>query len=156
MELDNLNVELRPAKNKDFDFTWSLYRDLMRPLTEELLQWNESGQKAVIQEALAHEGTRIILVNGSNAGWLQVIDTSDELYLGQMYIQPALQNHGIGTTIVRDLCERAKTEGKHLTLDVMKNNRARVFYECLGFRVVGGSEYKLKMQWRGYTSEPSI
>ena len=85
-----------------------------------------------------------------------MIDTSDELYLSQMYIQPALQNRGIGTILVRDLCERANTEGKHLTLDVMNNNRARVFYERLGFRVVGESEYKFEMQWRGCTSEPSI
>jgi ribosomal protein S18 acetylase RimI-like enzyme len=33
-----------------------------------------------------------------------------------------------------------------LTLDVMKNNRARFFYERLGFQVIGQSEHKLKMR----------
>jgi ribosomal protein S18 acetylase RimI-like enzyme len=39
-------------------------------------------------------------------------------------------------------------EGKCLTLDVMKNNRSRLLYERLGFRVIGQSENKLKMQWQ--------
>jgi ribosomal protein S18 acetylase RimI-like enzyme len=38
-------------------------------------------------------------------------------------------------------------EGTSLTLDVMKNNRARSLYERLGFGAIGSSEYKLNMRW---------
>jgi ribosomal protein S18 acetylase RimI-like enzyme len=58
-----------------------------------------------------------------------------------------MQNRGIGTAIVRGLCDRADREGKTLSLEVMKNNRVRLLYERLGFRVVGSSEYKIQMRW---------
>jgi ribosomal protein S18 acetylase RimI-like enzyme len=121
----------------------------MKPLTVELLGWwNESGQQSVVEVALKHEGTSIIVVDGLDAGWLHVIESADSIYLGQLYLAPSLQNRGIGTAIVRELRDKATQAGKAVTLDVMKNNRARSLYERLGFGVVGESEYKLKMRWQ--------
>jgi SAM-dependent methyltransferase len=140
---------LRPAASQDFQFAWSLYRDLMKPLTEELLgRWNDPGQQRVVELALAHEGTSIIVMDGLDAGWLHLVESPDSIYLGQLYLLPSLQNRGIGTAIMKDLMDRASQAGKALTLDVMKNNRARSLYERLGFRLVGESEYKLKMRWQ--------
>jgi hypothetical protein len=54
--------QLRPARSDDFRFAWSLYEELMKPLTVELLgRWNESGQKQVIEWALAQQDTLIIV-----------------------------------------------------------------------------------------------
>ena len=148
MDLDHRVFQLRPACSVDFRFAWSLYRDLMKPLTVELLgRWNEPGQKRVVELALTQEGTSIIVIDGSDVGWLQVGESSDAIYLGQLYLAPELQNRGIGTAIVTELRDKARQAGKALTLDVMKNNRARFFYERLGFQVIGQSEYKLKMRW---------
>jgi ribosomal protein S18 acetylase RimI-like enzyme len=141
--------QLRPAASEDFQFAWSLYRSLMQPLTVELLgRWNDSGQQSVVEAALKHEGTSIIVVDGLDAGWLHVIESDDSIYLGQLYLAPSLQNRGIGTAIVRELRDKATQAAKALTLDVMKNNRARSLYERLGFGVVGESKYKLKMRWQ--------
>jgi ribosomal protein S18 acetylase RimI-like enzyme len=142
-------VELRAARSTDFKFAWSLYEELMRPLTEELLgQWNEPGQKQVVEMALAQEGAFIIVQDELDAGWMQVIESPDGLYLGQIYVAPPFQNRGIGTTILWELIDKVRECSKILTLDVMKNNRSRLLYERLGFQVVGQSDYKLKMQWR--------
>ena len=139
--------ELRPATAGDLDFAWSLYRALMKPLTLELLAWNEPDQRRAVEEALARQGASVIVIREARCGWLYVNETPDEIYLGQLYLTPAWQSKGIGGAIIRDLGERAQQSGKRFTLDVMKNNRARVLYERLGFRVVAMSEYKLKMQW---------
>jgi ribosomal protein S18 acetylase RimI-like enzyme len=139
--------ELRPATAGDLDFAWSLYRDLMRPLTLELLAWDESGQRRTIEEALAQQGASVIVIRDVKCGWLHVNETPDEIYLGQLYLTPSWQGRGIGGTIVRDLSDRAQQSGKCFTLNVMKNNRARLLYQRLGFRVVATSEYKLTMQW---------
>jgi ribosomal protein S18 acetylase RimI-like enzyme len=121
----------------------------MKPLTVELLgRWNEPGQKRVVELALTQEGTSIIVIDGSDVGWLQLGESSNAIYLGQLYLAPELQNRGIGTAIVSELRDKARQAGKALTLDVMKNNRARFFYERLGFQVIGQSEHKLKMQWQ--------
>jgi ribosomal protein S18 acetylase RimI-like enzyme len=45
-----------------------------------------------------------------------------------------------------ELGDKATQAAKALTLDVMKNNRARSLYERLGFGVIGESKYKLKMR----------
>jgi ribosomal protein S18 acetylase RimI-like enzyme len=148
MVAGKLKFELRPVTGGDFQFCWLLYRDLMKPLTTELLEWNEAGQRRVIEQAMTDSGTSIITVSGSDIGWLQIEETCDELNLGQLYVMPSMQNCGIGTAVVRQLCDRALRESKALTLDVMKNNRARLLYERLGFDTIGSSEYKLNMRWR--------
>ena len=147
MESRALDFELRPATGDDFNFCWSLYRDLMKSLTVQLLEWNELAQRRVVEQSLMDTGTSIIVVSGSDIGWLQVGETRDEIYLGQLYVMPSMQNRGVGTALVRQLCDSAGKERKLVTLEVMKNNRARSLYDRLGFRVVGSSKYKLKMQW---------
>ncbi len=125
----------------------------MGPLTVELLgRWNETGQKHVVELALTQPGTSIIADDGSNIGWVQVVESPDTIYLGQLYVTPSSQNRGIGTAILRELTDKARREGKTLTLDVMKNNRSRALYERLGFRVIGEAEHKLKMQYMETTA----
>jgi ribosomal protein S18 acetylase RimI-like enzyme len=149
MDCADREFQLRPTGSEDFQFAWSLYTDLMKPLTAELLgKWNEPEQKRVVELAVAAEGTSIIVIDGLDAGWLQVIESPDSIYLGQLYLARSLQNRGIGTAILRQLWDTARHAGKALTLDVMKNNRARLLYERVGFRVTGESEYKLKMRWQ--------
>jgi GNAT superfamily N-acetyltransferase len=119
------SFKLRAASSGDFRFAWSLYQDLMKPLTVELLEWNEPGQKRVVELALAQKETSIIVVDALDAGWLQVDESPDSIYLGQLYLAPSFQNCGVGTAIVSSLMEKARQAGKALMLDVMKNNRAR-------------------------------
>jgi hypothetical protein len=65
--------QLRPTSSTDFLFAWSLYEELMKPLTVELLgRWNEPGQKRVVELALAQKGTSIVVADGLDVGWLQV------------------------------------------------------------------------------------
>jgi uncharacterized protein len=140
-------LAFRRASSSDFQFCWSLYRDLMKPLTTELLEWNETGQRQVIEQSLTDSGTFIIVVRDTDIGWLQTRETPEEIYLGQLYVVPSMQSRGIGSAIIRQLCDRAHQEGKALSLDVMKNNRARLLYERFGFRTIGVSQYKNNMRW---------
>ena len=142
------SIEFRRATDDDFAFCWSLYRDLMEPLTSELLEWNEEGQRRTIEVALADDGTFLIVADGADIGWVQTLETDDGLTLGQLYVIPSMQNRGIGTAVVRELCDRAHRASKPITLEVMKNNRARALYERLGFVTTGSTRYKFTMQWR--------
>src|SRR5690349_19145630 len=120
MDSDTPAFQLRPADAADIDFAWPLYRSLMKPLTLELLRWNEDGQKRTVEESLTSPGAAIVLVDGAAVGWLHVIDGPEAIYLGQLYIVPSSQNRGIGTAIVAGLIDRARSERKSFTLDVMK------------------------------------
>ena len=48
----------------------------MKPLTEELLKWNEAGQKQGVEVALAQNDTSLIVAGESNVGWLHIEDSA--------------------------------------------------------------------------------
>jgi GNAT superfamily N-acetyltransferase len=125
LEYAHGTFQLRPACGGDFLFAWSLYKDLMRSLTVELLRrWNEEGQKRVVELALAQKGTSVVVIDAFDVGWLQVSESSDFVYLGQLYLAPEIQNRGIGTAIVTELREKAQHARKALTLDVTTDGSA--------------------------------
>src|SRR5262249_17066437 len=108
MGFTNKGFQLRPARSDDFRFAWSLYEELMKPSTMALLgRWNEPGQKQVVELALTNPGTFIIVKDELDAGWVHVVESPDAVYLGQLYLAPSFQNQGIGTTILRELADRA-------------------------------------------------
>ena len=50
MDFASKAFQLRAARSDDFRFAWSLYKELMEPLTIELLgRWNETAQKQVVE-----------------------------------------------------------------------------------------------------------
>jgi hypothetical protein len=97
-DFGNSAFQLRPVRKDNFEFVWSLYRDLMKPLTVELLgRWNETGQKHVIELALAQARTFIIPGDELNISWVQVVEAPDFIYLRRLYVTPASQNRGVRT-----------------------------------------------------------
>ncbi len=65
-----------------------------------------------------------------------------------LYLDPEVLRAGIGTRLVRDTAKRLRAEGeREVTLNVVVgNDRARAFYDHLGFMPTGVSE-----QWHGAT-----
>ena len=149
MEVHPRDIQMRPAKPEDLDFAWDLYRRLMKPLAEELLAWNDERQKAVVEPEIENGQASIIVVTGRQAGWLHVRETPRSVELCQIYILPELQNLGIGSLLLARLIEKTKRQGKTLTLEIMKNNRAKALYERLGFVQTGESDFKIGMTWLG-------
>ena len=142
------SFELRPAIPDDLNFAWRLYRDSMKPLTEELMTWKEEKQHAVIEAEISSGQASIIVVGGVSVGWMLVREQADEIELCQLYIEPSRQNRGIGSEIITGLMREARENSKPLTLQVVKINRAYALYERLGFIQTGASEYKRHMTWK--------
>jgi ribosomal protein S18 acetylase RimI-like enzyme len=144
-----LDFGFRRVTAQDFAFCWTTYRDAMQPLAVELMQWNETNQRRGIEEALADEGTSILVSDDADAGWLHVIETRRDIHLGHLYLAPQVRNRGLGTKFLRWMGERATRKEKNFTLEVLKNNRARRLYERLGFRIIETSPLKFTMQFNG-------
>lgn len=155
MSCNDQSINLRPALPGDSEFAWSLYRLLMKSLTEELLEWNDERQKRVVERDIASGQAKIIVVAEQDIGWMHVREDAAGIELCQLYIAPEMQNRGIGTTIVERLMTRARSVDKIVTLEVMKNNRARSLYERLGFTQTGEGRFKLKLEWREQI-DPSV
>ena len=140
-------IGTRPATLGDLDFVWRIYRDSMKPLTIELLEWNDERQKAVVTDGLAGETSEIITIDGCDVGWLQVRQTKDAVELCQIYLAPEFQGQGVGTALVRRTQDQAKRTAKPVVLGVMHNNRAKKLYERLGFQLIDADAIKAYMKW---------
>ncbi len=120
----------------------------MKPLTEELLEWSDERQRQLVARDISSGQASILAVNDQSVGWVHLRESDTEIELCQLYIVPEMQNRGIGSTIVKRFLSRAQTNDKKMTLEVMKNNRARSLYERLGFIQTGENQIKFKLEWR--------
>lgn len=148
MRIDGLPLTLRPAMAADLDFAWFLHRELMKPLTEQVMTWHDINQRRVVERDIDGGGASIILAGDVAAGWFSQREEADAVRLCQLYVTATMQNRGIGSAIIRRLVAAAHAGGKPVLLEVMKNNRACALYERLGFTVTHDTKYKFEMACR--------
>jgi ribosomal protein S18 acetylase RimI-like enzyme len=67
---------------------------------------------------------------------------------------PEHRGTGIGTQLLRELQEEARSAGKSLTIHVERFNPAMRLYERLGFRQIEDKGVYLLMEWRA--ASPSL
>jgi GNAT superfamily N-acetyltransferase len=128
---------LRPATADDYDFLRRLHRATMLEYVERTWGWDEDVQAAMFRERFDPAREQIVVVDGSDVGVLRVERRVDQLFLAELLIAPAHQGHGLGGAILADLRAEAARAGLPVTLQVVKVNPARRFYERHGLRVTG-------------------
>lgn len=138
-------LALIEATADHYSFALDLYLDTMRPLTEQLMSWNEPKQRASFSAQWKVDEVRIIREDGSNVGWLQVSTSTSDIRLHQFFVVPERHNNGIGTAVLRMLLVEWRRAKKVVVLTVLKNNPARRLYERNGFKVVGEVGVKFEM-----------
>jgi ribosomal protein S18 acetylase RimI-like enzyme len=138
-------IELKRATPGDFDMALNLYLVTMKPLTAELMTWDENKQSAGFAEQWNVNNVQIITLEGQSVGWVQAAETASEIFLQQLFVSPEYQGRGIGSKVLQTLLRHWKKTGKPVVLTVLKNNPARRLYERYGFTVVGEVGVKLRM-----------
>jgi GNAT superfamily N-acetyltransferase len=136
---------LRLARPDDFDFCARLYFSGMAE-TILLLKLDMAAQTASLRERWDATEVEIITSDGADIGWLQKSIQGETLYLEQIFIDAASQNRGIGTGIINRLIDKAKQDGRPVTLGVVKANPALRLYERLGFRITHEDDRKFYMR----------
>ncbi len=141
--------QLRPACPADHAFLWLLKQQTMRPYVEKTWhRWIDDEQKEWFARNFVPEKTQVIVVDGHDAGRVEVIRSSGDLTLATIEISGEFQRRGIGAAVVRDLQTEAKSASRTLRLQVLKANpRARKLYQRLEFRTVGETATHHLMSW---------
>lgn len=101
--------------------------------------WDEDEQRGFWRDHW-FPGREVIEVDGEMAGFLDVEDREDHVWVGNIELHPRFQGQGIGTAILRDIQRDAGKRGLGVRLQVLKVNPARQLYERLGFEVTGDTE----------------
>lgn len=141
-----MNIKLRAARDEDFVFARSVYFETMRWIIERLFGWEQAREEKNFVDFFRISEVRIITVDGQDVGWIQERLEEDAIFIGSFYITPAMQRHGIGTQVLRELMVKAESQSKAITLGVVKINPAVHFYEKHGFRVTHEDKHKFYMR----------
>lgn len=139
-------IDLRAATPEDFDMALKLYLVTMKPLTAELMTWDETKQSTSFAAQWHVEDVQIITFEGRTVGWMQAAETPSEIFLQQLFVSPEYQGRGIGSKVVQTLLQGWQATGKPVVLNVLKNNPARNLYARLGFVIVGEEGVKFQMR----------
>jgi ribosomal protein S18 acetylase RimI-like enzyme len=143
-----VTYELRAATEDDKDWLYDLKVDAYHQVVERQFgSWDHRLQRQMFDDAWKPRSFSVISMDGTDVGLLVVEDRDKEVWLAEIQVSPAARNRGLGSHIIRDLVERARTDGKPLLLQVLQaNHRATSLYERLGFSRVGqtGTHYVMR------------
>jgi ribosomal protein S18 acetylase RimI-like enzyme len=142
----SLEVDLRPATERDYGFAERLYIATMRPLLRKLEAWDEAELLGRFRASFEVAQVRIIQADGRDAGFLQTSETEAEINLDQIHLHRTHRSRGIGSQLIRDLQRAAIAKKKALALAVVRGNRALELYQRLGFNVIGEDATRLYMR----------
>jgi GNAT superfamily N-acetyltransferase len=153
LQNQQLDPSLREATPEDEPFLLEVYAGTR---LEELepFGWDDNQKQAFIkmqfvvrERSYARGDNRIILLNGRPIGRLLVDRSEATILLRDIALLPEYRNAGIGSRLIQDLTNEARSAGKAIRLHVLALSPAVRLYERLGFRRSGDDGAYLEMTW---------
>lgn len=139
-----MNLSFRPATDDDYEYMYALNKATMQAYVEQTFgAWDDDAMRRRFSEYFRPWATRILAIDGRDAGYLEVIledEEYQEVHLSNIRIAAEYQGQGIGTRLISEVVRDAHARGLPVTLRVLKANPARHLYERLGFVVIGENE----------------
>jgi ribosomal protein S18 acetylase RimI-like enzyme len=149
---------LRSATPEDEQFLHAVY---VGTRAEELARvpWSEEQKRGFTNMQFAAQDAdyrqhyptaqySIIEVQGVPAGRLYVDRCQKEIRIIDIALLPEHRRGGIGTKLLRELQDEARTAGKTLTIHVEKFNPALNLYRRLGFQQIEDKGVYLFLEWK--------
>lgn len=141
------NLRLRPATLDDLELTYAITEDAMRAYIEQTWgDWNTDEQQRKHLANFTPETHRIILADDAVAGFVAIETFPTYTWLVKLYLFKEYRGRGIGSKILQDLLDDARTQGKRVTLQVLSvNKRAQALYARHGFKITEARAERLFM-----------
>ena len=143
--MEELNI--RKAMASDSEFVFIVKEAAFREYVEQVWGWDDSYQRKLHNRRFAAQDVCIIQFREIDVGFLAISHTLDMFKVNQLFILPEYQGRGIGSACMTRIIDDANLEGKPVVLQVLKvNTRGVVFYQRLGFTIVGESATHVQME----------
>jgi len=153
-----VSYTLRPALPVDEPFLRALYgesrADELAPLVwddatrDAFLDSQFDLQRAHYEQHYPRARHEIVLVEGEPAGRIWIEVQAAQVRLIDLSLRTAMRGQGVGGALLRDLRLEARGLGLPVTLHVVHGNeRAKRFYERLGFSADQDIGSHLRMRW---------
>jgi ribosomal protein S18 acetylase RimI-like enzyme len=134
---------LEPATAADLEPLLALRLRAMRESLERLGRYDAQRARERFAQAYAPEHTWHIVVGGARVGFLVLKRLSHAYRLEQLAIDPPAQRRGIGSAVLRWVCEQADRELLPVELVALKGSDANRFYLRHGFVEIGEGEWDI-------------
>jgi ribosomal protein S18 acetylase RimI-like enzyme len=152
-----MNITFRPEEIRDEPFLRSLVTATVmeelgadawpEPMRTHLVGMQCSLRLQSVRSHFPDGESRIVLIDGEDAGWLYLAHLPDELRLVEIMLVAGQRNRGAGTAVLTKVIEAAAGKPVRLYVNVM-NVRATRFYERIGFRRIAGDDVQHFMECR--------
>lgn len=153
-----IEYTLRDERAEDEPFAVELYRVLRRdpafvqcPVDKQrsFIRFERDVQQQTIEAICPTAKASIVLIDGVPAGELIVDRTDAGIRLIEIALLPSFQRQGIGSDLVRTLCDEAALRGVPVSLRVaVGNTAARAFYATHGFVQTDEDSMYIDLEWR--------
>lgn len=159
-------ISLRPEQNGDAPFLFEVYAST-REEELALTNWDAATRRMFLdmQFAAMNRGYAgmfptgefsVICEHGQPIGRLVLYRSAEEIRVVDLALLPAHRNRGIGTLLMRRVCDEAGRAGKPVRLSVLKTNRAAHWYARLGFHKIGEAGFHDELEWRAGEGSVSV
>ena len=141
-------VNLRPATEADREFAFNILKAAFGSYVTLQFGWDEQLQREIHRQRFRPSSTWIIKYDDREIGLLAFDRESDYIRVRQVFLLPDFQGYRIGAHLMKEILKESKQKSIPVRLQVLKvNNRAKVFYERIGFSVTGETETHHKMEY---------
>jgi GNAT superfamily N-acetyltransferase len=128
------NWVLRPAVELDAHWIAELRAVALRADLERLGRFDPIRVRQRFLLAFDPALTKVVLVDGPEAGSVAVRPDADSLWIEHFYVAADLQGRGVGSRVLRRLLTDHASQ-RTFRLNVLQGSRARALYERNGFVV---------------------
>jgi ribosomal protein S18 acetylase RimI-like enzyme len=150
-----MQIQRRLATTEDEPFVRQLFEAVREQDFAQLSQTQRAGlsdlqfraQRAQYEASFPNAVWEILFLDGSAAGNLTYDDSAGAFHIVDVNLLPQLQGRGLGTELLQQLMEVARSQGKTVTLSVVAGNPAQRLYSRLGFRAVSEGGLHIAMCW---------
>jgi ribosomal protein S18 acetylase RimI-like enzyme len=119
---------------------------LPRPALEQLLSMQFRAQAMGYASQFPNADDKVIWSGGSRVGRFLVDRNGSAIQLVDIALLAVFRGHGLGTRLIGELIDEAKSKGVPLRLHVRGSNPAARLYEQLGFVATGGDGLNIAME----------
>lgn len=137
----------REAFDKDYEFLYELNASTMKKYIEQTWGWDDKMQQEYFKSKFSPDKYKIIVVNEKDIGVISVLNNVGEIFIDLIEIMPEYQNRGLGTAILNEIIDNAKSNDFTIRLQVLKINPAINFYKRLGFIVSSETHTHFVMEY---------
>lgn len=137
-----------PAHESGAGFARAVHHRAYREVVERQFgPWIEEQQDRYFDRDWSAATFEIVLCDGITCGYVCIEDRADDIHIREIVLLPEYQGRGIGSSILREVMERACTRRVPVRLGTFLKNRALGLYHKLGFQEIGRTETHTLLEW---------